>query len=128
MVNVNIETVNSDKHRKKVVVLVPVACPALSSRGTHTSAPTIQPMATRQIYRSPDHFLAVLESLKDQLTDAPLPSYDPCGGDEHHPFDVSQVSDALCCNSCAPSCSRRRVPSCKPPALMRADVGGAAAS
>lgn len=44
-----------------------------------------------QVYRSPEHFLAVLRSLEAELTDMPLPSYDPSGGDDDHPFDVCQV-------------------------------------
>ncbi|CAM9099869.1 unnamed protein product [Scytosiphon promiscuus] len=43
-----------------------------------------------QVYRSPEHFLQVLRSLSARLTDMPLPSYDPSGGDDH-PFDVSQT-------------------------------------
>lgn len=43
-----------------------------------------------QVYRSPEHFLEVLQSLASRLTDMPLPSYDPSGGDDH-PFDISQV-------------------------------------
>ncbi|CAN0350624.1 unnamed protein product [Pylaiella littoralis] len=43
-----------------------------------------------QVYRSPEHFLQVLHSLSDRLTDMPLPSYDPSGGDDH-PFDVCQT-------------------------------------
>lgn len=43
-----------------------------------------------QVYRSSEHFLQVLHSLSDRLTDMPLPSYDPSGGDDH-PFDVCQV-------------------------------------
>ncbi|CBJ32450.1 expressed unknown protein [Ectocarpus siliculosus] len=42
-----------------------------------------------QVYRSAEHFLEVLKSLSSSLTDMPLPSYDPSGGDDH-PFDVSQ--------------------------------------
>lgn len=48
-----------------------------------------------QVYQSPEHFLAVLESLKEHLTDTPLPSYDPSGGDDDHPFDVSQVTSTI---------------------------------
>ncbi|CAN0489720.1 unnamed protein product, partial [Ectocarpus sp. 12 AP-2014] len=43
-----------------------------------------------QVYRSAEHFLEVLKSLSSSLTDMPLPSYDPSGGDDH-PFDVSQT-------------------------------------
>lgn len=50
-----------------------------------------------QVYRSAEHFLEVLKSLSSSLTDMPLPSYDPSGGDDH-PFDVSQVlPPALLC-------------------------------
>lgn len=48
------------------------------------------------MYRSPEHFLAVLRSLSALLTDMPLPSYDPSGGVDDHPFDVSQVL-LYCC-------------------------------
>ncbi|CAM9451935.1 unnamed protein product [Choristocarpus tenellus] len=44
-----------------------------------------------QVYESPHHFLLVLRSLKDRLTDMPLPSYNPSCGDEDHPFNVTQV-------------------------------------
>eukprot|EP00903_Cladosiphon_okamuranus_P016696 g15391.t2 len=43
-----------------------------------------------QVYRSPEHFLEVLQSFSSRLTDMPLPSYDPSGGDDH-PFDISQT-------------------------------------
>lgn len=33
----------------------------------------------------------VVKTLEGQLTDTPLPSYDPSGGDDDHPFDVAQV-------------------------------------
>lgn len=46
-----------------------------------------------QVYRSPEHFLSVIDSLSPELTDMPLPSYDPAGGDGDHPFDVSQVNN-----------------------------------